>query len=156
VVTAYDNGDNGDGINTPAFDERNAGVGVLESSRGQDVQQLVYPAATPQSDGVVDQVYVVPNPYVGSSRLEEVPRLTDEGARSYDKDIEFRNLPGECTIEIYSLGGDLVQTIEHENGLSWEAWDLRTELDQEIHAGIYLYRVFSGDEEHIGKFIVVK
>ena len=85
-----------------------------------------------------------------------MPRLDEEGSRNYVKDIEFRNLPGECTIEIYSLGGDLVQTIEHENGLSWEAWDLRTELDQEIHAGIYLYRVFSGDEEHIGKFIVVK
>ena len=156
VVTAYDNGDNGDGINTPAFDERNAGVGILESSRGQDVQQLIYPAVSPQSAGTVDQVYVVPNPYIGSSRLEEVPRLNEDGTRSFDKDIEFRNLPGECTIEIYSLGGDLVQTIEHENGLSWEAWDLRTELDQEIHAGIYLYRVFSGDEEHIGKFIVVK
>jgi hypothetical protein len=156
VVTAFDDGDNGDGINTPAYDRRNGGVGVLESGRGADVQQTIFPAVSVVSEGAVDEVYVVPNPYVGSSRLEKVSRVDERGIRTFAKDIEFRNLPGECTIEIYSLSGDLVQTLEHDSGLSWEAWNLRTRENQEIVGGIYVYRVFAGDNEHIGKFVVVK
>ena len=156
VVTAFDDGDNGDGINTPAWDRRNGGVGVLESGRGADVQQTIFPAVPVAPEGTVDEVYVVPNPYVGSSRLEKVSRVDERGIRTFAKDIEFRNLPGECTIEIYSLSGDLVQTLEHDSGLSWEAWNLRTRENQEIVGGIYVYRVFAGDNEHIGKFIVVK
>ncbi|MCU0612915.1 MAG: hypothetical protein MUE60_14145, partial [Candidatus Eisenbacteria bacterium] len=157
VVTAFDDGGNGDGINTPAYDERNSGVGVLESSRGADFQQLIYPAGTPKAAGVVDEVYVVPNPYIGSSRLEQVPRTDEAGVRQYYKDIEFRGLPGECTIEVYTMGGDLVQTIHHDDGLSWHAWNLRTRLNMEILAGIYLYRVSDANgNEHIGKFVVVK
>lgn len=156
VVTAFDDGGNGDGINNPQWDERNSGVGVLESSRGVDLQQVVYPAVAAGAADDVSGVFVVPNPYIGSSRLEQVARTDEAGVRQYYKDIEFRGLPGECDIQIFTLSGDLVQEIHHDSGLSWYAWNLRTNRNQEIAAGIYVYRVSRGGNETVGKFIVVK
>lgn len=156
VVTAFDDGGNGDGINNPQWDLRNNGVGVLESSRGVDLQQTVYPAVAVGAANDVSGVFVVPNPYIGSSRLEQVARTDESGVRQYYKDIEFRGLPGECEIQIFTLSGDLVQEIHHDSGLSWYAWNLRTRRNQEITAGIYIYRVSSGGNETVGKFVVVK
>ncbi len=156
VVTAFDDGGNGDGINHPEWDLRNNGVGVLESSRGVDVQQTVFPAVPLGGPDDLSGVFVVPNPYIGSSRLELVARTDEKGVRQYYKDIEFRGLPGECTIQIFTLAGDLVKEIHHNSGLSWYAWNLRTRRNQEITAGVYIYRVSVGDKETIGKFVVVK
>jgi hypothetical protein len=155
AVTAFDDGDNGDGFQHPAIDEQLGMIGILESSRGSDQQQYVVPAKTVAAEGDLEDVFVVPNPYIGGSQLEEVPAWFG-ATRIYPKVIEFRKLPGECEIKIFSLGGDLVQEINHDSGTSWEKWDLRTTLDQEIAGGIYFYRVESGGESTIGKFVVVK
>ncbi|MBN1543705.1 T9SS type A sorting domain-containing protein [candidate division KSB1 bacterium] len=155
AVTAYDNGNNGDGINHPEADRASGGVGVLESSRGTDVLQDIIPALSVQSS--VKNVYVVPNPYVGSSRLEIVSRTNPlTGGRLFPKDIEFRNLPGECTIDIFTLAGDHVQTLQHTDGTSFQTWDLKTRNNQEIAPGVYFYRVKSADEEVVDKFVVIK
>jgi len=155
AVTSFDNGDNGDGIHHPEWDRATGGVGELESSRGVDVQKLVTPATAVQAS--VGQVFVVPNPYVGSSRLEQITRYDRQGNPVHPKVIEFRNLPARAKIQVFSLAGDLVQELDHTNGLSWELWDLRTRLNQEIAAGIYFFRVEGEDgKEQIGKFIVVK
>jgi hypothetical protein len=155
AVTAFDDGDNGDGFQHPAIDEQLGMIGVLESSRGGDQQQSVVPAKPVAGDGDLDGVFVVPNPFIGGSRLEQVPAWVG-ATRTYPKVIEFRGLPGECTIRIYTLAGDHVETIEHDSGASWEKWDLRTTLDQEIAGGTYFYVVESGGTETVGKFVVVK
>ena len=155
VVTAYDNGNNGDGINHPEADRASGGVGVLESSRGTEVLKNVVPAVAVQS--TVDNVCVVPNPYVGSSRLEIVSRINPlTGGRIFPKDIEFRNLPGECTIDIFTLAGDHVQTLHHNDGTSFQPWDLKTRNNQEIAPGVYFFRVEADGEEKIDKFVVIK
>lgn len=154
VVTAYDDGDNGDDINHPENDRASGGVGVLESTRGVTRQKLVVASSATQS--VLENVYVVPNPYVGSSEFEQFGRFDAEGNRTFPKTIQFVNLPGQATIQIFTLAGDLVQTIDHNNGTGVEVWDLQTRLRQEVVAGIYLYRVAANGEERIGKFVVVK
>lgn len=168
TVTAFDDGNNGDGINNPQWDERHSGIGVLESPKVANSKTMVYPSPAIATGGDLSGVFVVPNPYVGSSRLEQVPWFDQTGVRQYNKDIEFRGLPAECDIEIYTLAGDLVQTLHHRvpvdvsgnpgQPVSWYAWNLRTRRNQEITAGIYIYRVstLDGKEETIGKFVVVK
>ncbi len=91
----------------------------------------------------------------------------------------FANLPDRCAIRIYTLAGDLVDTIEH-NGDSYSgadvnwfkqyadgdkvfsggihAWDLVTKSDQALATGLYLYTVDDIDSGEIsrGKFVVIK
>ncbi len=145
VVTAFDDGENGDGIHEAVWDERNGGIGVLESSR-EEAQEVV-PAAVVSDSGEVGQVYVVPNPYWGSSMLES----GGEAGR-----IDFRGLPPVCEIKIYTMAGDFVRKLHHTNGLSWERWDLSNEDGRGVAGGIYLYRVESEGDERIGKFVVVR
>lgn len=68
----------------------------------------------------LEGIGVVPNPYY----------VTHQSQRSvFDAQLFFTRLPKECTISIYTMGGDLVQTIEHKNAKDGErraveVWDL--------------------------------
>jgi len=141
AVTAFDDGDNGDGIHTEAWDERNGGIGVMESSR--EHAQAIVPAGGPAVS--IDDVYVVPNPYRGNWLLE-----------GDEERLDFRELPSECEITVYTVAGDLVREINHSNGLSWESWDLKNDDGKSVAGGIYLYRVQGFGKERIGKFVVVR
>ena len=155
AVTAFDNGDNGDGIHMPAWDERHGGIGVFESSKGSAVKQSVVTGSACSPQGVIDQIYVVPNPYCGSSKL-----LVDPWARAdqsgVSRHMEFRNLPEICRIEIYTLAGDRVHTLYHDSDYSIHLWDLRNKDGREVAGGVYLYRVVADGNERIGKFIIIR
>jgi len=92
-------------------------------------------------------IKVVPNPYIAHADWE-----TTEGLRK----IQFTNLPRLCHIRIYTLAGDLVQTIKHDNGSGTEEWDLLSENQQGISSGVYFYHITSEYGEMIGKFAVIK
>ena len=70
------------------------------------------------------------------------------------------HLPPKCTIRIYSLSGQLVDIIEHNNpdmSNGTEIWDMQTKDQLEIAYGIYVYHIDAGDVgEKIGKFAVIK
>ncbi len=99
-------------------------------------------------------VYVVPNPYVAFSAAEiAAPR---SGQRD-DRRLEFRNLPQECTIRIYTITGELVDTIEKNDFSNVAVWDLLTFESQETAYGIYIYYVEApGIGEKIGRFALIK
>ncbi len=108
---------------------------------------------TSVSESVLKQIKVVPNPYVVSSMLEPQPYLRGRGERF----IRFINLPTSCTIRIYTMNGDLVQTLEHygENNGS-EKWDLRSRDNLEVAYGLYIFHVEApGIGEYIGKFAII-
>lgn len=73
---------------------------------------------------MLDKVAIVPNPYY----------ISHEGQRSpYEAKLYFTKLPRECTIEIYTVAGDLIQTLNHksdDSGLNdnvgFDVWDLLT------------------------------
>jgi hypothetical protein len=92
-------------------------------------------------------IKVVPNPYIARADWE-----TTEGVRK----VQFTHLPKVCTIRIYTLAGDLVQTIEHDNGSGTEDWNLLSENQQGISSGVYFYHVSSEYGEKIGKLAVIK
>jgi hypothetical protein len=69
------------------------------------------------------------------------------------------HLPSKCTINIYTLSGKLVQTIEHESTIAdgQEKWDLTSKDGMDIAYGIYVFHVNAPDiGEKIGKFAVIK
>ncbi len=103
----------------------------------------------------LNDVKVVPNPYIISATWER-KRLGDPKLGEPIRDIAFTNLPGQCTISIYTLDGNLVKTIEHINGLGTEFWDLRTFSNQLIATGVYFYHIKSDIGEKVSKFAVVR
>jgi hypothetical protein len=122
---------------------------------GADVYHIATtaPDYTVQSKRDLDDILVVPNPYVASSVYETNIEV---------KEIQFTHLPDECVIRIFTLAGELVRVLKHEpgsegyRGPSVEAWNLRTYNDQEVAFGVYLFHVMADDQEKIGKFAVIR
>jgi len=107
-----------------------------------------------QSD--LSVVKVVPNPY-----LVRAPWDLDN---DYQK-IEFINLPSQCTIRIYTVAGDLLQTIEHSRpyagGFTSQSagtayWNFQTRNNQKIATGVYVYYVTSPFGTTTGRFAVIR
>jgi hypothetical protein len=90
------------------------------------------PANLEYSDDQMNQCKIVPNPYY----------INHQGQRSpYDAKIYFTKLPKECTIDIYTINGDLVRSISHNevNGYApdqqaLEVWDLLSKNKQRVQS----------------------
>lgn len=101
----------------------------------------------------LNQIKVVPNPYIVSSLYEpEFGQLRREPLRQ----IKFINLPPECDIYIFSIDADLVKKIKHNSIYGDATWDLRSESGREIAPGVYVFVVKSPEGEFKGKFAVIK
>src|SRR4029453_9174114 len=119
------------------------------TTRGQRVD------AAAAAQGFETRPYVVPNPYVGAASFEPAPfNVSGRGERR----IEFRGLPSTCTIRIYTVRGDLVQTLRQENSTEgFLPWNLRTKDNLETAPGLYIFHVDApGLGTHVGKFAVIK
>ncbi|HLA39454.1 MAG TPA: hypothetical protein VJ417_05620, partial [Candidatus Glassbacteria bacterium] len=122
------------------------------------------------------KIRVVPNPYIASSTLDQ-----SSGSRR----IEFVNLPDRCTVRIYSLGGNLVNVLNHiaasrtgwgnftdldaiqpdntpltftgyDNHGGTEAWNLKNRFGQTVASGLYFFHVTDvRGMTHTGKFYIV-
>jgi len=101
----------------------------------------------------INKIKVVPNPYLVSSLYE---REYGELRREPLRQIQFINLPSECTIYIFSVSADLVKTLHHNSTSGTEIWDLRTESGREIAPGIYIYVIKSAGIEFKDRFAVIK
>lgn len=105
----------------------------------------------------LDNIYVVPNPYVGYNDIEPTNKLP--GRSRGERRIYFENLPPQCTIKIYTLSGDWVQTLEHEasyeNGR--EYWNLLNTNGFSVAYGVYFAHIDApGIGEKIIKFAIIK
>ncbi|HKQ56563.1 MAG TPA: hypothetical protein VJY35_01730 [Candidatus Eisenbacteria bacterium] len=119
------------------------------TTRGQRI------AASAGQAGFETLPYVVPNPYIEAASFEPARfNLTGRGERR----IEFRGLPSSCTVRIYTVRGDLVQTLRHEASFEgFVAWDLRTRDNLEVAPGLYIFHVDApGIGTHVGKFAIIK
>jgi len=73
------------------------------------------------------------------------------------KKLRFTHLPPNATIKIFTVTGEYVNTIHHsDSDVGAVFWNLRTENNQEIAPGLYIYVVESGSKKHVGKFAVVR
>ena len=110
-----------------------------------------------KAKNTLEDIRVVPNPYVVTNRLEPLDRQNprDRGPRR----IYFDKLPTSCKISIYTITGELVKEIFHESSIDngQEFWDLTTKDNFPISYGIYIYHVDAGDlGEKIGRLAVIK
>jgi hypothetical protein len=133
------------------------GYASIENSKGTTVLDRnfaqAYPGIQPQEN--LDHVKVVPNPYIARSQFKE---------SEFQRQIRFTNLPIKCKIKIFTLSGELVFELDHDDEFSGnEWWDMRTINNQEIAPGLYLYHIqqtSSGNgktpEEIVGKFAVIR
>jgi hypothetical protein len=101
----------------------------------------------------LNKIRVVPNPYIVSSIYEpEFGELRREPLRQ----IQFVNLPPECTIYIFTVDADLIKTLYHNSTNGTEVWDLRTEGGREVAAGVYIYVVKTKDSDFKERFAIIK
>ncbi len=139
------------GDNVQGNTELNIPAHTLKSSR---FYTQTYAPAYKKTKGqptISDKVRVVPNPYISSAR----------GSLLYpgeENKIVFVNISGECSIRIYSEIGELIQTIEHNDGSGSQDWFLTTSSNQIVVSGIYIAVIIdniTGDKE-IVKFTILR
>ncbi len=96
----------------------------------------------------VGSIMVLPNPYVVSSVYNE---------ELYDSRLKFDNLPNQCTIKIYTITGEHVATIDHNDTGDMANWDMKNMQGDFVSPGLYIYTVEAGSlDPIIGKFVIVK
>jgi hypothetical protein len=157
-----------------SYDTGDQQIESLESGVTQNQLLTVPSPSTAEAQG--RKVTVFPNPYKAEAAW-------DAGKLVRDHFLWFANLPRHATIQIFSLSGDQVSSIDfdgdtyHGEGarglfnpatelgvdpplLSGTvfAWDLITDRGQAVAAGLYLYAVKDKDSGDVqrGKFLVVK
>ncbi len=131
-----------------------AGLPEFESGFNEN-SNLTYPgsAASDWSEGGIG---VYPNPYRAASMFDV---HTPSGISEIGRKIWFTGLPARSRIQVFTLAGDLVKTIEHNNANSGqEPWDLISEPVRAIATGLYVYAVTDLDTGQVqrGKLVIIK
>lgn len=152
-----------------------SGLPSLESSVLANEKRFIPGAPAVQLDSV-DQIGIFPNPYYTSAGWDATSNV-ERGRKLY-----FYNLPKRARITIFSLAGDKVHSLMHEQGseegqdIQWfsqtgttsstkpqfsggiHAWDLLTEHDQPLASGLYIVQVEDIESGVIktGKFLILK
>lgn len=107
------------------------------------------PAVT--ASPLLAQVAVVPNPF----NLRDAFRRSSFAGESR---VQFINLPGGASINIYSVAGDLVRTLDNDEEDGSTDWDLKNGDGDDVVGGIYLYVVSAagGTQTRSGHFVIIR
>lgn len=110
----------------------------------------------PRYDEFGECIYAVPNPYVATNDIE--PRNPVSRSQRGDRRMYFAGVPARSTIRIFTLAGELVDTIERDSPVDdgKAFWDLRTKDNMNIAHGLYIFHVEWEGGSYIGKFAVIK
>ncbi|MDE2731147.1 MAG: hypothetical protein OXI38_07130 [Bacteroidota bacterium] len=135
---------------------RNYGTGLTPPGRplrsSRYATQTYSPTRLKRPAGsVLADIRIVPNPYnIAASAQVRFPDQTDK--------LAFFNIPGRCTIAIYTDLGELVDTIEHTDGSGDEFWDHTTSSRQVVASGLYIAVITDLDtnERIIKKFVIIR
>lgn len=96
----------------------------------------------------LNKIRVVPDPYIVSNIWEK---------NQFGKKIMFNHLPNECKISIFTVAGDHIADVDHNDNRGFEFWDMRTYNEQYIAYGLYVYVVsIPNGQKKVGKFLVIK
>jgi hypothetical protein len=102
---------------------------------------------TPGPAPDLERVAVVPNPYRASEAWDSVT----------GHEVHFINLPARAKIKIYTVAGDLVVELEHDDRVrDFERWNLKNDSGQDVASGIYMYRVESDRLSFQNRFVVIR
>lgn len=94
-------------------------------------------------ENALDSVKMVPNPYYGFSEYE---------SSQFSNTVKITNLPGKCTVTIYSLDGKFIrQYIRDEAYTPYQQispaieWDLKNNRGIPVASGVYLVHIKAPD-----------
>ena len=129
-----------------------------------DIQPAIKGRDATVAKADLDQILVVPNPYIGQSTFEQTTQATESR-------IYFVNMPPEGVLRIYTVSGAFVQEIRwtQDDLVSLDhtrlarprasgdlAYNLRTREGNDLASGLYLFVVEAGGQKKIGKFVVIQ
>ena len=96
----------------------------------------------------LDKIRAVPDPYIVANVYE---------TNQYGKRLMFTHLPNECKISIFTVSGDHVADVYHNDVTGYQFWDMRTVNSQYIAYGLYVYVVsIPNGQKKVGRFLVIK
>ncbi len=129
----------------------NTPPGALESSRFYTQTYLESNLKRPAGTSY-DAIRIAPNPYVLSSSEGNL-RFPGQPDR-----IAFYNIPGNCTIKIFTELGELIYEIDHNDGTGDAYWNSITSSSQVVVSGIYLVVIEDRDsgQKIVKKLIIVR
>ncbi|PID59441.1 MAG: hypothetical protein CR986_06100 [Ignavibacteriae bacterium] len=140
------------GDEVPGNPELNIPAHKLKSSKFYTKTYAPAYKRSPGEKNITSKVRVVPNPYIVSANSEYLLYPNEPNK------IVFVNISGNCTIKIFTEIGELVETIEHNDGSGSHDWSLRTSSNQFVVSGIYIAVLtdnITGDRE-IVKFTIIR
>lgn len=126
----------------------------LESSIYDNLKTIIAPYVKE-----TNKIMVVPNPYRGDGNYTQGISWEGKSSTWTEKNrlIRFINLPDICTIRVFTVNGELIMTIEHNDAFNnWADWNLLTNSGRTIASGIYIFHVESPGVKQTGKFVVIK
>ena len=87
--------------------------------------------STVLEDGL-DEINIVPNPYYAYSEYEN---------NKLDNRVKITNLPEECTITIYNIGGTQIRQYQKADPSTSLDWDLKNHRNVPIAGGVYIIHI---------------
>lgn len=149
--------------NVSAYRENAAGLieesnrlGSLDNIDNVKNAAIVQPVSNPaQNKADMDKIRVVPNPFVISARWDE-ERLGNYAFGEPVRNVSFTNLPAQSTVKIYTVDGDLVQTLQHNGPSGRLEWNMLSSEQRPVVSGIYFYHVKSDLGEKVGRFAIIR
>lgn len=135
-----------------------------------------FPGTLPNKDMDANEPFAYPNPYYYGAAWEGQSNFQEESRK-----LIFANLPERCKIRIFTVAGDFIDEIHHDQNYNgsdtrWyqtfgaedasenvfsggeHSWDLLSLDSQIISRGLYMFSVEDLDSGEIktGKFIIIK
>lgn len=112
------------------------------------------------SSNTLGEVLAVPNPYRVDNDYTYESGGWEGRARSWTENnrlLKFIHLPPKCTIRIFSLSGDVIATLDHDDPVRGELeWNLLSESRRALASGVYVFTVESDLGRQIGKFVLIR
>ncbi|MEA2077820.1 MAG: hypothetical protein U9O95_07370 [Candidatus Marinimicrobia bacterium] len=105
----------------------------------------------------LDDIQVVPNPYIVANNMEApLPPAVTSGRG--ERRIEFRKLPTDAKVYIFTSAGSLVRTLNHNGDIhnGTLAWDLKSSENLDVAFGVFFYVIESEAGKKSGKVAVIK
>jgi hypothetical protein len=117
----------------------------LNSRFANMISEPVEPTAGPTVN--LTTVSVVPNPF----------RAREAWDAPGGNEVHFINLPRNARIRIYSVDGNLVRELHHDDLIrDFEPWDLKNGSGKDVASGIYMYRVEAASFSAQNRFVVIR
>ncbi len=135
-------------------------IETTKSFRSRDVYEFTTQIPFADDDKAItqlDEIQVVPNPYVVANNMEApLPPAITSGRG--ERRIEFRKLPQDAKVHIFTSNGTHIITLNHTGDIhnGTLAWNLKTKENLDISFGVYFYIVEAKVGKKSGKLAIIK